>query len=201
MIQSDWARLTRYTSLAAAMMATTVLTSSTAIATPRPQSPSNSIQSVSQLAEQPPLAEVTGTVHVCAPGTSREMTCTHENCAAHCAGDMMQEQDIPTLPTETQPEVEEDSTDSQAGRRRHCNQGIGNGAEGCDPGNSRPHGGSNDEDGRTSGNRHPRRNDTESDRTSGNCPSCNHNNDGERTPGNRPSRGHGNRERGSSSHH
>ncbi|MBW4677849.1 MAG: S-layer homology domain-containing protein [Desmonostoc geniculatum HA4340-LM1] len=39
------------------------------------------------------------------------------------------------------------------GVRRHCNQGIGNGAEGCDPGNSRPHGGSNDEGGRTPGNR------------------------------------------------
>lgn len=38
-------------------------------------------------------------------------------------------------------------------RRRNCNQGIGNGAEGCDPGNSRPHGGSNDEGGRTPGNR------------------------------------------------
>ncbi|MCA1995047.1 MAG: S-layer homology domain-containing protein, partial [Coleofasciculus sp. S288] len=37
--------------------------------------------------------------------------------------------------------------------RRNCNQGIGNGAEGCDPGNSRPHGGSNDEGGRTPGNR------------------------------------------------
>ncbi|MEA5604773.1 S-layer homology domain-containing protein [Nostoc sp. UHCC 0252] len=36
--------------------------------------------------------------------------------------------------------------------RRHCNQGIGNGAEGCDPGNSHPHGGSNDEGGRTPGN-------------------------------------------------
>ncbi|MBW4559780.1 MAG: S-layer homology domain-containing protein [Mojavia pulchra JT2-VF2] len=35
--------------------------------------------------------------------------------------------------------------------RRHCNQGIGNGAEGCDPGNSQPHGGSNDEGGRTPG--------------------------------------------------
>ncbi|WP_026735727.1 S-layer homology domain-containing protein [Fischerella sp. PCC 9605] len=35
--------------------------------------------------------------------------------------------------------------------RRHCNQGIGNGAEGCDPGNSRPHGGSNDEGGRMPG--------------------------------------------------
>jgi hypothetical protein len=31
-------------------------------------------------------------------------------------------------------------------RKRSCNQGIGNGAEGCDPGRSRPHGGSNDED-------------------------------------------------------
>ncbi|MBF2065814.1 MAG: S-layer homology domain-containing protein [Calothrix sp. C42_A2020_038] len=29
--------------------------------------------------------------------------------------------------------------------RRNCNQGIGNGAEGCDPGKSRPRGGSNDE--------------------------------------------------------
>ena len=37
-------------------------------------------------------------------------------------------------------------------RRQNCNQGIGNGAEGCDPGNSRPHGGSNDEGGRTPGN-------------------------------------------------
>jgi hypothetical protein len=33
--------------------------------------------------------------------------------------------------------------------RQHCNQGIGNGAEGCDPGNSHPHGGRNDEGGRT----------------------------------------------------
>lgn len=45
---------------------------------------------------------------------------------------------------------------SQSGRskptRQHCNQGIGNGAEGCDPGNSHPHGGSNDEGGRTPGN-------------------------------------------------
>ncbi|WP_392481642.1 S-layer homology domain-containing protein [Nostoc sp. C110] len=37
--------------------------------------------------------------------------------------------------------------------RRHCNQGIGNGSEGCDPGNSSPHGGSNDEGGRTPGNK------------------------------------------------
>jgi len=38
-------------------------------------------------------------------------------------------------------------------RRRNCNQGIGNGSEGCDPGNSRPRGGSNDESGRTPGSR------------------------------------------------
>ena len=38
-------------------------------------------------------------------------------------------------------------------RRQNCNQGIGNGAEGCDPGNSSPRGGSNDEGGRTPGNR------------------------------------------------
>jgi hypothetical protein len=40
--------------------------------------------------------------------------------------------------------------------RQNCNQGIGNGPEGCDPGNSRPHGGSNDEGGRTPGNRPPK---------------------------------------------
>ncbi len=50
----------------------------------------------------------------------------------------------------------EESTETSTERervRRNCNQGIGNGAEGCDPGNSRPHGGSNDEGGRTPGNR------------------------------------------------
>ncbi|MGF1495888.1 MAG: hypothetical protein ACFB8W_03565 [Elainellaceae cyanobacterium] len=41
-----------------------------------------------------------------------------------------------------------DDDDWDDSRRRNCNQGIGNGAEGCDPGNSRPHGGSNDETGR-----------------------------------------------------
>jgi hypothetical protein len=30
--------------------------------------------------------------------------------------------------------------------KKSCNQGRGNGAEGCDPGRSRPHGGSNDGD-------------------------------------------------------
>ncbi|MBD2102447.1 hypothetical protein [Leptolyngbya sp. FACHB-261] len=43
---------------------------------------------------------------------------------------------------------DDDDDDREGGRRRRsCNQGIGNGAEGCDPGNSRPHGGSNDEGG------------------------------------------------------
>ncbi len=36
---------------------------------------------------------------------------------------------------------------------RHFNQGIGNGMEGGDPGKSAPHGGSNDEGGRTPGQR------------------------------------------------
>ncbi|MGG6241985.1 S-layer homology domain-containing protein [Nodosilinea sp. AN01ver1] len=45
-----------------------------------------------------------------------------------------------------------DDDDDDDGKQA-CNQGIGNGAEGCDPGNSRPHGGSNDEGGRTPGNR------------------------------------------------
>lgn len=43
--------------------------------------------------------------------------------------------------------------DGKKPRRQNCNQGIGNGSEGCDPGNSRPHGGSNDEGDRTPGNR------------------------------------------------
>lgn len=43
--------------------------------------------------------------------------------------------------------------DDDDSTRQNCNQGIGNGAEGCDPGNSRPHGGSNDEGGRTPGGR------------------------------------------------
>jgi hypothetical protein len=46
-----------------------------------------------------------------------------------------------------------DDDDNHSSGRRRCNQGIGNGAEGCDPGNSRPHGGSNDEGGRTPGRR------------------------------------------------
>lgn len=43
--------------------------------------------------------------------------------------------------------------DGDRPRRQNCNQGIGNGAEGCDPGNSSPRGGSNDEGGRTPGDR------------------------------------------------
>ncbi|WP_235082885.1 S-layer homology domain-containing protein [Chlorogloeopsis fritschii PCC 9212] len=48
---------------------------------------------------------------------------------------------------------DDDDDDDTKIRRRNCNQGIGNGAEGCDPGKSRPHGGSNDEGGRTPGRR------------------------------------------------
>jgi S-layer homology domain len=60
--------------------------------------------------------------------------------------------------TETQQSVDnddddDDDDDDDKKRRRNCNQGIGNGSEGCDPGNSRPHGGSNDEGGRTPGGR------------------------------------------------
>lgn len=47
-----------------------------------------------------------------------------------------------------QQNISDDSTQEETAFRRNCNQGIGNGAEGCDPGNSRPHGGSNDEGGR-----------------------------------------------------
>ncbi|RCJ30612.1 S-layer protein [Nostoc minutum NIES-26] len=49
--------------------------------------------------------------------------------------------------------VNNDDDDDDKKIRRHCNQGIGNGSEGCDPGNSHPHGGSNDEGGRTPGGR------------------------------------------------
>ncbi|WP_460204028.1 S-layer homology domain-containing protein [Scytonema sp. NUACC21] len=53
-----------------------------------------------------------------------------------------------------QREVEDINIDQVEGKKpikQHCNQGIGNGGEGCDPGNSHPHGGSNDEGGRTPG--------------------------------------------------
>jgi len=56
-------------------------------------------------------------------------------------------------PAEVRPAREAGEADDRKPRRQNCNQGIGNGAEGCDPGNSRPHGGSNDEGGRTPGNR------------------------------------------------
>lgn len=64
-----------------------------------------------------------------------------------------------TTTTDTSTEVDDDDDDDDDGDdddgrdRQNCNQGIGNGSEGCDPGNSRPHGGSNDEGGRTPGNR------------------------------------------------
>jgi hypothetical protein len=48
---------------------------------------------------------------------------------------------------------DDDDENESVKPRRNCNQGIGNGAEGCDPGKSRPHGGSNDEGGRTPGNK------------------------------------------------
>ncbi|QLE55144.1 S-layer homology domain-containing protein [Nostoc sp. TCL26-01] len=48
-------------------------------------------------------------------------------------------------------DIDDDNDEQKV--RRNCNQGIGNGSEGCDPGNSRPHGGSNDEGGRTPGRR------------------------------------------------
>lgn len=43
---------------------------------------------------------------------------------------------------------DDDDEDDRSRRRgrRSCNQGRGNGSEGCDPGNSRPHGDSNDDD-------------------------------------------------------
>jgi hypothetical protein len=59
---------------------------------------------------------------------------------------------VQATPTSTVPEPAVET--GEGGRKKpHCNQGIGNGAEGCDPGNSHPHGGSNDETGRTPGNR------------------------------------------------
>ncbi|MBW4508211.1 MAG: S-layer homology domain-containing protein [Scytonematopsis contorta HA4267-MV1] len=65
----------------------------------------------------------------------------------------LEEQKVEAQKPET--ETEQISEVEGQGRkpRRNCNQGIGNGSEGCDPGNSRPHGGSNDEGGRTPGNK------------------------------------------------
>ena len=46
---------------------------------------------------------------------------------------------------------DDDDDDDKKRKKPRCNQGIGNGAEGCDPGNSSPRGGSNDEGGRRPG--------------------------------------------------
>jgi hypothetical protein len=43
-------------------------------------------------------------------------------------------------------EEDDDRKKPKKRKKQHCNQGIGNGREGCDPGRSRPHGGSNDGD-------------------------------------------------------
>lgn len=51
-----------------------------------------------------------------------------------------------TTTTETNTVIFEDDYDDDDRRPRNCNQGRGNGSEGCDPGNSQPHGGSNDGD-------------------------------------------------------
>jgi hypothetical protein len=46
----------------------------------------------------------------------------------------------------------EGSTGGGHQKKDKCNQGVGNGPEGCDPGNSNNHNPSNDEDGGTPGN-------------------------------------------------
>ena len=60
---------------------------------------------------------------------------------------------VTPAPASPAPAVEAGEGDRNKPQRQNCNQGIGNGTEGCDPGNSRPRGGSNDEGGRTPGNR------------------------------------------------
>jgi hypothetical protein len=45
-----------------------------------------------------------------------------------------------------------DGSNGQGKPRGKCNQGVGNGPEGCDPGNSNHKHGSNDENGGTPGN-------------------------------------------------
>jgi hypothetical protein len=47
----------------------------------------------------------------------------------------------------------DENDDDEKKPKRRCNQGIGNGSEGCDPGKSQPHGGSNDEGGKKSRHR------------------------------------------------
>lgn len=70
----------------------------------------------------------------------------------HVVSSQLPPSPVQVTPTSTAPEPAVET--GEGGRKKpQCNQGIGNGAEGCDPGNSRPHGGSNDETGRTPGNR------------------------------------------------
>lgn len=59
-----------------------------------------------------------------------------------------------TVVTDVDSEIDDsETTGTSRPSQQNCNQGIGNGAEGCDPGNSSPRGGSNDEGGRTPGDR------------------------------------------------
>jgi len=67
--------------------------------------------------------------------------------------------ETPTPPTETPtppPPTETPTPPPTKTPKPKCNQGIGNGPEGCDPGNSNNHNPSNDENGQTPGNHTPR---------------------------------------------
>lgn len=81
----------------------------------------------------------------------------------------------PTQPTPTSTPVPTTQTPpppTATPTPKHCNQGIGNGSEGCDPGNSNNHNPSNDENGQTPGNHPPRSKQNQSQSSnSGNSPS------------------------------
>ncbi len=69
------------------------------------------------------------------------------------------QQGIPTTESTPKPTPEptlEPTPETPGENKRKCNQGIGNGPEGCDPGNSNNRNPSNDERGQTPGNHPPR---------------------------------------------
>ncbi len=66
---------------------------------------------------------------------------------------LITDQSVKVTQSGRESDEEDGEDDDRKPRKRHCNQGIGNGSEGCDPGNSHPHGGSNDEGGKKPGHK------------------------------------------------
>lgn len=99
------------------------------------------------------VAAVSLTAHISASGA------VHDE-GGGCFQPTSQPDSTPVFPTETASPtatpVVPTTTPEMKPTKQACNQGIGNGAEGCDPGNSNHNQSSNDEGGRSPGTPGPR---------------------------------------------